>query len=103
MSPPRHICRGLGAHGGLLASGDIFVSKAEDVERIKALYPDAVACDMESAAIAQVCHLKNVPFVCVRVISDTPGDDDNIAQYANFWDDAPKSTFDIVLSLLKKL
>ena len=88
---------------GLIASGDIFVAHPEDTRRILALYPDAMAVDMESAAIAHVCHLKNVPFVCIRVISDTPGADDNIAQYANFWDDAPAHTFATLTTLLKLL
>lgn len=100
--PPALVER-LGAHRGTLASGDIFVSKAEEVARIRTLYPDAVAVDMESAAIAQVCNLKNVPFVCIRVISDTPGDADNIAQYDHFWEDAPRSTFDTLIHLLKEL
>lgn len=78
---------------GLIASGDIFVSKPEEVEKIKELYPDVMAIDMESAAIAQVCHLKNIPFMAVRVVSDTPGQADNISQYENFWNDAPQSTF----------
>lgn len=100
---PDALVERLGALRGTLASGDIFVSKVEEVERIRELYPDAVAVDMESAAIAQVCNLKNVPFVCIRVISDTPGDEDNIAQYARFWDDAPRSTFDTLIHLLKAL
>ena len=85
---------------GLIASGDIFVSREEDVKRIMALYPDAIAVDMESAAIAQVCSLKNVPFFVMRVVSDTPGADDNISQYENFWDDAPRSTFDLLTDIL---
>ena len=89
-----------GVKHGLIASGDIFVSKPEDTARILKLYPDAMAVDMESAAIAQVCHLKNVPFLAVRVISDTPGADDNIAQYENFWDDAPQSTFHALKNIL---
>lgn len=100
---PDSLVESLGVLRGTLASGDIFVSKAEEVDRIRSLYPDAVACDMESAAIAQVCNLKNVPFVCIRVISDTPGDADNISQYAFFWDDAPQSTFDTLIHLLKAL
>lgn len=93
----------LGARRGILASGDIFVSRPEEVEHILALYPEAVAVDMESAAIAQVCHIKNVPFVCVRVISDTPGAADNIAQYENFWEDAPRHTFETMRALLARL
>lgn len=88
---------------GLIASGDIFVSHPEDVERILDLYPHAMAVDMESGAIAQVCHLKGVPFVCLRVISDTPGAADNIAQYENFWEDAPRHTFQLVSTLLDRL
>lgn len=92
-----------GVKSGLIVSGDIFVAKADDVKRITNLFPEAMACDMESGAIAQVCHLKNVPFVCLRVISDTPGAADNIAQYENFWDDAPKHTFDTLTSLIALL
>lgn len=88
---------------GLIASGDIFVSRPDDLRRILTLYPDAIAVDMESAAIAHVCHLKNVPFLAVRVVSDTPGADDNIAQYENFWDDAPKSAFNALTILLSRL
>lgn len=100
---PAALVQELGARRGILASGDIFVSKAEEVEKILSIYPDAVAVDMESAAIAQVCALKSVPFVAIRVISDTPGDADNIAQYANFWDDAPQTTFNILIHLLARL
>ncbi len=88
---------------GLLASGDIFVSKVEEVEHIRSLYPDALAIDMESAAIAQVCHLKSVPFFCIRVISDTPGAAENISQYENFWDDAPQQTFSILRQVITSL
>ncbi|MFG6386351.1 MAG: 5'-methylthioadenosine/adenosylhomocysteine nucleosidase [Muribaculaceae bacterium] len=100
---PAQLVEQLGAKRGILASGDIFVSKASEVDNILSLYPEAVAVDMESAAIAQVCNLKNVPFVAIRVISDTPGAADNIAQYANFWEDAPQSTFNTLINLLKRL
>ena len=100
---PDDLLAPLGVRRGLLASGDIFVSRPEEVQRILALYPDAIAVDMESAAIAQVCFIKNVPFICIRVISDTPGADDNIAQYESFWDDAPKSSFRILSQLISLL
>ena len=88
---------------GLIASGDIFVSRKEDVEHILSVHPDTIAVDMESAAIAQVCYLKSVPFLCVRVLSDTPGAADNIAQYENFWTDAPTETFNVLTSILKNI
>lgn len=88
---------------GLICSGDIFVSRPEELARIKEIHPNVMAVDMESAAIAQVCHLKNVPFLCVRVISDTPGEADNISQYESFWDDAPRHTFEVLSSILKAI
>lgn len=93
----------LGARQGVLASGDTFISTPDEVKRIRGLFPDVVAVDMESAAMAHVCHLKGVPFVCVRVISDTPGEADNISQYDNFWADAPRHTFDVLRALLERL
>lgn len=100
---PDDAFHGLALKRGLIASGDIFVSDAATVERILKVYPEAVAVDMESAAVAQVCYLKDVPCVVLRVISDTPGAADNVAQYANFWDTAPTCTFEAVGALLGKL
>ena len=100
---PIAIADSLGVKRGLIASGDCSISRVEDVERIRSLYPEAIACDMESAAIAQVCHLKSVPFAAVRVISDTPGSGDNFAQYVTFWEDAPARTFEVVKSIISTL
>lgn len=88
---------------GTIASGDIFITEPEQVAHILSLYPDALVADMESAAIAQTCFLKNVDFLSVRVVSDTPGSSDNIAQYNDFWTQAPRQTFSIVNSLLNEL
>lgn len=90
-------------HKGLIASGDIFVSKPDDITRIKALYPEVKAVDMESAAIAHVCHLTATPFFCIRVVSDTPGETDNAAQYDEFWENAPRQTFNILKSVIFSL
>ena len=100
---PDEIFKDMDIKRGLVASGDIFISRAEEVKKIRSLYPDAMAVDMESAAIAHVCYLKGVPFVCIRVISDTPGSADNIAQYENFWTDAPAHTFATLTTLLDRL
>lgn len=100
---PDSFVESLGVRRGVLASGDIFVSRREEVDHILSLYPGAVAVDMESGAIAQVCHLKGVPFVAIRVISDTPGGADNISQYENFWEEAPDRTFHTLRTLLERL
>ena len=91
-------------HKGLICSGDQFIDKKEDVERIKGNFPDALAVDMESGAIAQVCYLCNVPFLALRVISDSPGaSHDNTKQYLDFWTDAPQETFMLLKDIIKGL
>ena len=100
---PDEVRRKVGARGGLLASGDIFVDGAETIARVLATQPEAVAVDMESAAIAQTCTTRSVPFVCLRVISDSPKDGGNSANYDNFWADAPGYTFRAVERLLALL
>ncbi len=97
------LAKAIGAKTGLVVSGDIFVCRMDDFRRIMALWPQAAAIDMESGAIAQVCHLKGVPFLCARVISDTPGEADNAAQYADFWERAPREAFSALQALLQQL
>jgi len=61
-------------HAGLLISGDRFVSALAEAAELRASLPDALAVDMESAAVAQVCHDYRVPFAAVRTISDRADD-----------------------------
>lgn len=58
-------------HRGLVISGDQFVASAAAVGALRAALPDALAVEMEGAAIAQVCHEYDVPCAVVRTISDT--------------------------------
>lgn len=91
-------------HKGLICSGDQFIDTMEQVERIKGNFPDALAVDMESGAIAQVCYLNKVPFLALRVISDSPGaSHDNTRQYLDFWNDAPQETFLQLQDMINKL
>ena len=56
-------------HEGRIASGDLFVSSMTQKIRLSQRF-DAICCEMEGAAIAQVCYVSGVPFVVVRAISD---------------------------------
>ena len=58
---------------GLIASGDQFIASDKEAKRINSEF-GALACDFESAPIAQVCCLYGVPFVSIRAISDNGGD-----------------------------
>ncbi len=91
-----------GVHRGLICSGDRFIDSAAQVEHILSNFPDAMAVDMESAAIAHTCYKKGIPFLSLRVLSDTPGrHDDNYSQYTDFWEQAPRQTFAILSEALK--
>lgn len=88
---------------GLICTGDKFISTPEEVHEIKSRFPDALGCDMESAAISQTCYRYNVPFMIIRVMSDMPGSGHNISEYCNFWSDAPARSFQIVSFLISRL
>ena len=88
---------------GLIATGDKFVSTAEEVAFVRSHFPDAIAVDMESAAIAQTCTSLGVEFNILRVVSDTPGEADNLSQYQNFWSEAPAATFACISAILNAL
>ena len=61
-------------HQGLIASGDRFVSRTTESQTLQADLPDALAVEMECAAIAQVCHDYGVPLAAIRTISDRADD-----------------------------
>ena len=55
---------------GAVATGDRFVEKLSEKEKLAACF-NAVACDMEGGAIAQVAMENGVPYAAYRAISDT--------------------------------
>jgi adenosylhomocysteine nucleosidase len=61
---------GVPVHRGLVVSGDRFVASDAESRALQAALPDALAVEMEGAAIAQVCHDLGVPFAAVRTVSD---------------------------------
>ncbi|MDE6768961.1 MAG: 5'-methylthioadenosine/S-adenosylhomocysteine nucleosidase, partial [Muribaculaceae bacterium] len=91
------------SHYGLICSGDKFISSAEEIAFIRSHFPDVSAVDMESASIAQTCYLTSTPFNIIRVVSDTPGEGENLAQYENFWTDAPQKTFSALKTIIENL
>lgn len=70
-------------HEGLVASGDRFVATAAESRTLAQALPDALAVEMEGAALAQVCHDFGRPFAVLRTISDR-ADDDAHADFARF-------------------
>jgi adenosylhomocysteine nucleosidase len=69
---------GAKVHSGLIASGDRFVSSAEASRALQSALRsaghEALAVEMEGAAVAQVCADYDVPFAAMRTISDRADD-----------------------------
>jgi adenosylhomocysteine nucleosidase len=65
-------------HTGLIVSGDRFVATAAEGADLRRRLPEALAVEMEGAALAQVCHDFDVPFAVVRTVSDRADDSAHI-------------------------
>ena len=61
-------------HEGLIVSGDRFVATTPESAALRRALPDALAVEMEGAAVAQVCHDYGLPFAALRTISDRADD-----------------------------
>ena len=55
-----------------MLAGGSFVTAA-NVKDMRERFPQAVSTDMESTALAQVCHAASIPFASVRGVSDLCG------------------------------
>lgn len=90
-------------HEGLICTGDKFITDRKELETIKHDFPEGLAVDMESAAIAQICFLYRIPFISFRIISDTPGVDNHFEQYLNFWGEMADRSFHVTHTFLAAL
>ncbi len=66
---------------GTAVCGDRFICSADDRDFLRDTF-GATTCDMETAAIASVCDMANIPYLSLRRVSDDAGDD----AYANYSD-----------------
>ena len=83
---------------GTVASGDLFVEKPSTKEKLVAEF-DALACEMEGAAIGHVAYVNGVPFAVLRTISD--GGDG--MEFSEFCPLAAKTAVAITKEFLKRL
>lgn len=87
---------------GNIVSGDVFVNGQEKIKQIQSAFPKAIAAEMESASIAQVCHQMQVPFVIVRAISDR-SDGKSTIDFEQFLPIAAAKSTAIVLAMIEDL
>ena len=86
---------------GVIASGDQFISKQEQRDRIKDNF-GAIAAEMEGASIGHVCYMNGVPFGVLRAISDGANDDSHM-DYPEFVKMAAANSIKIILELLNSI
>lgn len=87
---------------GLICSGDVFMSNPQRVEAVRKDFPTMKAVEMEAAAVAQVCHQFETPFVVIRALSDIAGKESNIS-FDEFLPVAAKHSTEIVLKAISIL
>lgn len=85
---------------GLITSGDTFLESPEKVDHIRRLFPEAIAAEMEAAAIAQVCHQYDVPFIVIRALSDIAGKESSIT-FTEFLERAAKHTTQLIYQMVQ--
>jgi adenosylhomocysteine nucleosidase len=66
---------------GVIASGDKFMADPQEKKAINTEF-NAVACEMEGAAIGHVCYVNSVPFGVLRAISDGDGAEMDYMEFA---------------------
>ena len=86
---------------GIIATGDQFVASASYVKELQDKF-DAIACEMEGAAVAAVCRQYDIPFVVIRAMSDKA---DGVARetYENMVDIAADNSSRIIMKILETL
>jgi adenosylhomocysteine nucleosidase len=86
---------------GTIATGDSFVASPDKVRWMQREF-GAVAVEMEGGAVGQVCQMNRVPFVVVRVISDSSSGS-AAGEFIMFLDEASAITSKIIHSALHRL
>ncbi|AST92668.1 5'-methylthioadenosine/S-adenosylhomocysteine nucleosidase [Sutcliffiella cohnii] len=87
---------------GLIATGDSFMNDPVRVEAVREKMPNLYAAEMEAAAIAQVCHAFQTPFVVIRALSDIAGKESNVS-FEQFLSKAALHSSQLIENMLTEL
>ncbi|RIV29270.1 5'-methylthioadenosine/S-adenosylhomocysteine nucleosidase [Alicyclobacillaceae bacterium I2511] len=86
-------------HQGLLLSGDQFMDDPVKIAYLQEHWPQAVAVEMEGAAIAQVCHHFGTKFLAIRALSDIAGQESQ-RSFTEFLKEAAENSSNLVLQTI---
>jgi adenosylhomocysteine nucleosidase len=87
---------------GLIATGDSFMNDPARVEAIRDKFTALQAVEMEAAAIAQVAHQFNVPFVIIRSLSDIAGKESDVS-FEQYLEKAALHSAKMVMNIVKSI
>lgn len=87
---------------GLIVTGDSFIDSPEKISKILKTFPEALACEMEGAAVAQACNQFKIPYLVIRAMSDT-ADHAATESFDEFISHAGKKSAEMVLTLIASL
>ncbi|MGX7350667.1 MTA/SAH nucleosidase [Enterococcus canis] len=87
---------------GLIVTGDSFINDPAKIKQIVTDFPEALACEMEGAAIAQTASQFNIPFVVVRAISDT-ADHEAATTFDEFIVEAGRQSAEMVVKFVEHI
>ncbi|CRK85938.1 5'-methylthioadenosine/S-adenosylhomocysteine nucleosidase [Candidatus Providencia siddallii] len=87
---------------GLICTGDSFINNKILITNIKSIFPKAIAVDMESASIGQVCYQFNIPFIIIRCISDF-ADEESYINFNKFLNIASRQFSLVISTILDKI
>lgn len=91
---------GVNSQIGTIASGDQFIADARKKDWIAKTF-DAIACEMEGAAIGHVCYVNGVDFVILRAISDNADDTAGAMEYPELCVHAAEQTHRLLDAFFK--
>lgn len=87
---------------GTVVSGDSFISDENRKKWIQEKFPSALAVEMEASAIAQTCHIMEVPFLMLRAISDNAGEG-NTVSYESFVEKAGQLSAEMNIGFIENI
>lgn len=92
---------GVRVHRGLIASGDQFIARDDQLNRLLHQFPKAICAEMEAGAIAQVCANYHVSFVVLRSLSDVAHKDDSHMDFLVYVKEAAKRSAAFTAELIR--
>lgn len=92
---------GMNTTCGTIASGDKFVADTAVKKYITEKF-GGIACEMEGAAIGQVCYVNKIPFIVIRAISDD-ADGGACEDYPEFAKKSAENSAKLVIKLAEIL